>query len=293
MLGRGSHRCGAGSFVGKRVKNQEATYRNQAAQRVLSVLDSFSGRMEPVSPSELGNALGMSKNMIHRALALLEEEGLICRSAATNTYLLGPRILTFAVSSDDLADDINVICRPSMERMAELTGESVFLGIIVGRNRVVIDKIEGTGRRVAHSQRGLAVPLHVSKASRVLLAQLTDEEIIAYLKEARPLAEYTDLFADSATETTEDIWEDLRAIRAQGYIAWVGQQQYGGSYIAFPVLDGEHRPHAVMSLGGPAERFPPEQIERLKPELLEIMDKLQARTRLVPAAPIFLGPART
>lgn len=273
------------------MKSEKATYRNQAAQRVLTVLDAFSGRIDPVSPAELGMALGMSKNMIHRALTLLEQEGLIIRTVAGNAYQLGPRVLRFSTTDDDQEDDINVICRPYMEQLADLTDESVFLGIIVGRNRVVIDKIEGVGRRVAHSQRGLAVPLHVSKASRVLLAYLSDQEIDAYLQAARPLAEYADLFAASATETLDDVWNDVREIRAQGYISWVSTQQYGGTYIAFPVLDAEDRPHGVISVGGPSERFTVDVVAKALPRMQELMTQLRTRSRLLPAAAPMM-PAR-
>jgi DNA-binding IclR family transcriptional regulator len=270
------------------VKNDQTAYRNQAALRVLSVLDAFSGRIDPVSAGELGALLGMSKNMIHRALTLLEEEGLIVRAAAGNAYQLGPRVLGFSTFDDEQEDDVNAICRPYMESLAELTHESVFLGIIVGHNRVVIDKIEGVGRRVAHNQRGLAVPLHVSKASRVLLAYLTDREITAYLDAARPLADYADLFAASANETFDDVWKDVRDIRAQGFISWVSIQQYGGTYIAFPVLDAENRPHAVISVGGPSERFTIDVIAQYLSRMRDLMDQLRARSRLLPAAPPML-----
>lgn len=266
-------------------KTEPATYRNQAAQRVLNVLDAFSERVEPVTPSELSSELGMSKNMIHRALVLLEDEGLVVRTHAGNSYQIGPRVLTFSTEEDDEEDDVVAIARPYMEQIAELTDESVFLGIIVGRNRVVIDKIEGTGRRVAHSQRGLAVPLHVGQASRMLLAHLSDEEIKAYLRVARPLAEYGDLFAAAATETNEHVWADIRTIRDNGYIEWRSPQQYGGAYIAFPVLDSDNRSQAVISVGAPLERMSEERMEELRPRLQRIMADLNRRSHLLPPLP--------
>jgi DNA-binding IclR family transcriptional regulator len=274
-----------GLLIAKIKRSETTTYRNQAAQRVLTVLDAFSSKAEAVSTAELCKSLGMSNNMVHRALALLEEEGLIMRAATGQAYQLGPRVLTFASSDADQSDDINDVCRPYMETLHELTGESIFLGIMVGRNRVVIDKIEGTGRRIAHSQRGLAVPLHVSKTSRVLLAYLPNAEIEAYLRAAHPLSEYSDLFVDASHETNKDVWNDIRVIRQQGYIAWRNPQQYGGSYIAFPVLDGESRPHAVISVGAPIERLTPEQLERFLPRMVQIMASLHVRTRLLPAPP--------
>jgi DNA-binding IclR family transcriptional regulator len=229
--------------------------------------------------------------MIYRGLTLLEEEGMIVRAEAGNSYVIGPRVLTFSSSDDEEIDDVVAISRPFIEKLAALTGESVFLGIIVGRNRVIIDKIEGTGRRVAHSQRGLAVPLHVSKASRVLLAHLSEGEIEEYLRTAPPLAGFAHLFPASATETEEDVWSDIRRVRADGYIAWNTPEPYGTAYIAFPVLDGENRPQAVISIGAPEERMSEERREALRPQLTRIVGDLNRRTRLLPGLPA-LAPAQ-
>jgi DNA-binding IclR family transcriptional regulator len=265
----------------------KTTYRNQAAQRVLIVLDTFAGVDKPLSVAELVRMLGMSRNMIDRVLTVLGDEGYITRDKSGKLFQLGPRILSFA-SPETEDHDINALCRPYMEMLHELTGESVFLMIIVGRNRVTVDKIEGTGRRIAHSERGLAVPLHVGKASRVLLAHLSDSQIKSYLQTAKPLSEFRNLFTDTAGDSVDSVWDDIHAIRRDGYIAWRSPQQYGGSYLAFPVLDHEDRPHAVITIGAPIERFPPERVAELLPRIRQIMAQLQIRARLQPAAPILV-----
>jgi DNA-binding IclR family transcriptional regulator len=276
--------------IAKTTKPGKPTYRNQAAQRVLKVLDAFSGRSAPVSAPELCKTLKMTKNMVHRALTLLEAEGLVIRNETEQMYELGPRVLTFANAIAQDSDDIYDISRPYMEMLHNLTGESIFLGIIVGRNRVVIDKIEATGRRIAHSQRGLAVPLHVGKQSRVLLAFLSDAEIEAYLRTAQPLSEFSNLFVDAAHETHADVWRDIRVAREQGYIAWHNPRQWGGgTYVSFAVLDGEQRPHAVISVGAPMERLSPKDLDRLLPQMLQIMSKLRMHTKLLAAPTFSLG----
>ena len=240
-------------------------------------------------PFELGGRLGMSNNMIHRALVVLEAEGFVIRAAGAKGYQLGPKILTFAAGLDDESDDVSAICRPYLEELSALSGESVFLGIIVGNNRVLIDKIEGSGRRVAHSQRGLAVPLHVGKASRVLLAHLTDAEIESYLRTARPLREYAHLFRAAAEETLDHVWADIAAARAQGFLSWRSQHEFGAVYVAFPVLDSEGRPQALITVAGPAERMSPDRMEGLIPAIMKIAQKVNARTYLLPPVPPLLS----
>ena len=64
-------------------------YRNQAAQRVLTVLAAFVGRAAPCGVSELSRALGMNKNMVHRALTTLTEQGYLARDVSGQRYQLG------------------------------------------------------------------------------------------------------------------------------------------------------------------------------------------------------------
>src|SRR5437016_14025616 len=158
-----------------------APYRNQATQRVLTVLLALSDAPQPRGVSGLARTLGMNKNMVHRALSTLIAAGYATRDAAGELYQPGPRCL--ALTPDNGSDaDIIALARPILERLHALTGARVYVSVIVGRTRVTVDDIQAEGTRVLRSRRGAPVPLHCTKMSRVLLAQLTDEEIAEYLR---------------------------------------------------------------------------------------------------------------
>ena len=267
---------------------EPARYRNQAAQRVLAVLSAL-GDAASHGVSELARRLGMSKNMVHRALATLESEGYAIRDAGGERYALGFRILT--LHADDEAFDIRAVCRPALEQLHALTGESVFLSIIVGGARVNVDWIEARGRRVSHGQRGRAVPLHCTRISRALLACLSDDEIDAYLAAAAPLDRYDAIFPETADATVADIWADIARLRRDGCITWRNPQQYSAGYIAFPILDAAGRPHALVTVGGPLERFGPARVEELAPAIRAILLPLQQRCRRFPAAAVIVDGA--
>lgn len=269
----------------------EARYRNQATQRVLAVLSAFVGHDQVHGVSELARALGTNKNMVHRALTTLTEAGYLARAADGERYQLGPRILELQGGEAD-EFDIRALCRPFLEQLYALTGESVFLSIIVGPSRVNIDWIEARGRRVGNSLRGRAVPLHCTRMSRVLLACLGDREIVAYLDAAQPLDRYDAIFPETANATLEEIWSDVRRVRRDGYLTWRNPQQYSSAYIGFPILDGAGRPHALVTIGGPMERFTADRIKAELPRMLAILEPLRQQGRLVPAVPVLMpeGP---
>jgi DNA-binding IclR family transcriptional regulator len=261
-------------------------YRNQAAQRVLAVLSCFAGPERDLGVTELALRLGMNKNMVHRALTTLADQGWVTRAADRARYQLGWRVLTLA--GDDEAFDVRAFARPALEELHALTAESVFLSIIVGRARVNVDWIEARGRRVSASQRGRSVPLHCTTMSRALLACLDDREIAAYLAGAAPLTRWDEMFPETAGMMAQDVWDDVARLRRDGFITWRNPQQYGANYIAFPLLDGAGRPHALITVGGPRERFGPERIAGLMAPIAAILAPLRQHARHVAAAPVIV-----
>jgi DNA-binding IclR family transcriptional regulator len=251
-----------------------SSYRNQASQRVLHLLAMFVGPQETRGVSELSRATGMNKNMVHRALTTLLEAGHVVRDASGERYQLGYRILDLHVGGDVL--DLRALCRPTLERLHTLTGESVFLSIIVGGNRVNVDWIEGQGRRVSFGQRGRSVPLHCTKMSRLLLAYLSDAEIEEYLASAAPLDQLDALFPDAGVTTAESVWADIRQMRGADHITWRSAKQFGATYVAFPVPGVDGRLHAIVTIGGPMERFDPERAAALD-EIKSTIDRLRQR----------------
>lgn len=262
-------------------------YRNQATQRVLAVLSAFIGRDQIHGVSALARALGMNKNMVHRALTTLAGEGYLTRDPGGRRYQLGYRVLEL-MNGDADEFDIGALCRPFLEQLHALTGESVYLSIIVGRSRVNIDGIEARGRRVAHNQRGRAVPLHCNRMSRVLLAYLSDAEIEDYIRLESPLDSYAAYFPETANETPASLWEDINRIRRNGHIIWRNPQRYSAAYATFPILDNAGRPHAIITIGGPLERFSMERAEALLPAMRATLEPLVQQCRLFPAGPVFL-----
>ena len=85
-------------------------YRNQATQRVLTVLLALADAPGPRGVSELSRALRMNKNMVHRALSTLVATGYAARDLSGELYQPGPRLLS-------LAPNVSVcipLCQPSL-----------------------------------------------------------------------------------------------------------------------------------------------------------------------------------
>ena len=265
-----------------------ASAANVSTVRVLAVLSRFIGATRALGVTEISQDLGMTKNMVHRALTTLVRNGYLVRDAGGSRYELGVGVLQFLDPSAP-EPDIRAICQPYLRALQRLSGESVFLSIVVGRNRVNVDSIEAPGRIVTHAVRGRAVPLHLTETSRVLLACLTDEEVGEYIRLASPLTRAP----APGVIAPERLWKDIRTIRRNGYALGHGERRFSerrveATYLAFPVLDAAGRPHAALTIGGPRERFDISAAEALLPGARRIVEDANRQARLIPARPVYL-----
>ena len=249
---------------------------NKATTSVLAVLSAFAADVDSFNAAELSLKLGMSGNMVRRALLTLADQGYLMRDPGAARYRLGLRVLE--LQDPSFSDpDLRTLCGPYLMSLQEMTGETVRLAVRSGDSIVIVDG--AVSRRHLASRVGLGAmfPLHVSPASRVILAHLSDEEIEAYLARNVPLKART-----GATITDPDkLRADVRCTREQGYALGYGDGSAGAASVAFPVLaDGGL--HGSLVVVGPEERFR-ERLAELLPALQAVVGEMNLRTQVYPA----------
>lgn len=255
---------------------------NKSTTRVLGVLSVFAERPDVAyGVTELSRRLGMTKNMVFRALKTLAEEGYLVQGAEDSRYALGYRI--FELCSANLeVPDIRALCAPFLRRLHELTGETVMLSIPVGHNSVVIDGIEGRGPLLSRVTHGRPIPLHAGPGSRAILSFLSDGEIGRYLAAKSPLVKLT----PTTIVDRERLREEIALVRKRGYALGYRDNLTGVTGVAFPVLDADGRPQGAVSVGGPEDQFSDAQLAGVVPAIARIVGELNQRSRLLHLGPI-------
>ncbi|MBY6114882.1 IclR family transcriptional regulator [Mameliella alba] len=251
---------------------------NKATQRVLMVLESFVGQTEPLGASELSRRLDMSRNMVHRALVTLAEEGLLHKHGDTGRYHLSYNLARLQ-NTEVPAPDFRTIARPFLEELKELTGETVILSIRSGDVQVVLDGIEGDGSVALRVKLGRALPLHVSVASRAILAAMSDEDVEDYLSRNAPLRAYT----DKTLTRPAAIRKEVAQVREVGHAISFGDFNQSTAAIGFALPDVYGKPHGAVVVGGPVERLPRDWEDSLLPGMREIVDRLRTIAALYEA----------
>jgi DNA-binding IclR family transcriptional regulator len=155
---------------------------NKATGRVLVVLSRLAEGAGSYGVTELSRELGMTKNMVYRALSTLLRHGYVVRDRSGSRYQLGPGVLALAGGG---LPDLNLpeFTTPYMRRLREIAGETVTLAVPWGRNAVTVAGVRGRGVVARRIPLGRIMPLHISPASRAMLAAFPDAAIDEYLEQ--------------------------------------------------------------------------------------------------------------
>lgn len=249
---------------------------NKASARILRVFSAFAqAGQKTLGISELSRTLGMTKNMVFRALTTLAEEGLVVRDQG-GRYCLGYRVFDLCSPGLEIPD-IRSLCAPFLRRIHEMTGETVMLSIAVGYNSVVVDGIEGRGPVLSRVTHGRPIPLHAGPGSRALLAFRRDEEIRRYIDARSPLVRVT----PTTIVDPDALWAEVRLVRERGYALGYRDNLSGVTGVAFPVFDANGQVQGAVSVGGPEDQFDDATLASFIPDIAESVAQLNQRSRLL------------
>ena len=219
----------------------------QAVDRAAALLVAVLAAPEPVSFTALTADSGLPKSTLSRLLSSLERNGLIERGP-DGSVMPGPRITDYALSLRP-EDDLVRLAQPHLDRLAELTGETVNLAIPLGGEVRQIAQVDSTYLLGAVNWLDRPVPFHCSALGRVFLAYG------APLPAGR-LARFTDRTITS--RATLD--RALDQVRADGYAVVDSELEPGLVAIAAPIRSADASVVAAVSVSGPPLRLGRQEI---------------------------------
>jgi DNA-binding IclR family transcriptional regulator len=144
----------------------------------------------------------------------------------------------------------------------QATGETVHLGILDGREAVVIDKIDSFRSIRMASSIGFRSPLHCTGVGKVLSASMPSSKRAALWKE-QDLRRYTpNTITDPLALETQ-----LKVIAAQGYALDLEEKEQGLRCVAAPIRDHTGNTVAAISVSAPSNRMTEESL----PEIVRVV----------------------
>lgn len=218
-------------------------------ERALDALSLFAESESPsLGVTEIAQALGLSKAVVHRILASFRAKGFVELDETTRRYSLGPRILFLGLTYLDRIDIVSV-ARIAMAELCTATNETATLSLRSGGTRVYVDQVNPTRDVKMTVSLGLPYPLHAGASSKAFLAFLPPPELDAYL--AGPLPSLT----SRTVVDPRKLRRELQRIREAGFAQSFGERMDGAGAVAAPVFGRDGLPAGVISVCGPVERF--------------------------------------
>ncbi|MST33556.1 helix-turn-helix domain-containing protein [Acidimicrobiaceae bacterium USS-CC1] len=223
----------------------------QAVDRAARLLTEIVDRAEPVTFSELAASSGLAKSTTSRLLLALERNGLVARDEA-GAYRAGELFARYGSRTGGLAD-LAIVARPHLERLGELTGETVNLGVEQSGGVQQIAQVDSPYVLGAANWVGRLVPLHCTALGKVLLAHGAAQLPPGRLER---LTERT-ITSRSALDA------ELEEVRRRGWAVTDEELEPGLVAVAAPVSDDRGVVVAALSVTGPTARVTPGRVREL------------------------------
>jgi DNA-binding IclR family transcriptional regulator len=204
---------------------------------------------------------------VTRTLHTLADGGLVEQG---ESWTLGYELVRLARAADPYRGLIEA-ARPVLARLRDTTDESALLALIRGRPGIEIVLQLDPNRHVGvASWVGVDVPLYASAAGKLALAELTDDELSAWL-DANPPTGFTEsTIADPAAVAAE-----LARVRRNGWAELVDELEHGLTSLAVPVHAPDGELVAAVGISGPTFRLGRTRRRQLLEELRRAAAELE------------------
>ncbi|WP_225833166.1 IclR family transcriptional regulator [Streptomyces sp. NK08204] len=203
-----------------------------------------------VSVSELARQLDRDRSQLSRMLTAMTAEEFVGRDDISGGVT--PHWRLYAAARDLTAHRLRTDGLTVLEGMAAETGESCYLGILVGDTTVTIAERVPPGSRQLGSWIGRPYPAYCSDCGQALLSDADDDEVAAVFARTE--------FVRHGPNTPTDLDDFLRRLeltRRRGYSVVDEEAEPGLYSVAVPVRDFTGEVVAAVQVVGPRRRLEP------------------------------------
>ena len=222
--------------------------RTQSLTRALALLRAVEQYGQRASTADLARATELAPATAGRLLATLEDAGFATRSAGG--WSIGPELVRLG----QRADPHRAMARraqPVLDGLAAGAAESAMLAIPrPGPAVEVIAQADGPRLLGLTNWIGRSIAVHASAAGKLVLAELPDRAITAWIARERP-ARLTPRTLVGRT----DLLREIERVRAQGWAEIDEESEPGLASIAVGVRDDDQALLAIVGFSGPRDRL--------------------------------------
>lgn len=226
----------------------------------------------PRSASALGRETRIPRATVARTLWTLADAGLV--EETDDGWVLGYELVRLARAADPDAGLIR-LARPLLVELRDATGESALLGVPRDPTSFeIVLQLDGPHLVGVASWVGEKVPLYVSAAGKLMLAELDPETLETWLR-ATPRSAFT-----ARTIVVADaLRREVAAVRRSGFAELVDELEDGLTSLSAPVRAENGELVAMVGVSGPTARLSRVRRAASRDTILRAARELEERLR--------------
>ncbi len=233
-----------------------------AVKRTLDILEILAKEGSTLSLKEITERSGLARPTAHRLLQTLMTRGYV-EQDSTRAYSIGRAALALAGSMLSRLEPARA-ARPPLERLRQLTPETIHFAVLAGSDAVYVEKIDGRRAYRMASEIGQHMPLHCTAIGKAILAFLTPERRAELLR-GPELQRRT---ANTITKP-EALELELAEVRRRGFAIDDEENEHEIRCVGAPVLDARGEAFAGVSVSAHSSQFSNEVALLTAPSVVE------------------------
>lgn len=250
---------GAALAVEEKVEAQAVRERSgvQSLERAFGILTQVARSSQGISLAELSKKVGLHNSTTFHLVRTMVELGIVRQAKDTKRYHLGRFVFALAANSSSEVELVATVT-PFLEELARTTGETCHFGFRVGTEVMIGAKVAGGGAFQLVERTGGARPMNCTALGKVLLADLSDEELEHHFATVEPVAATPRAIVDR-----DQLRREIEQVRQVGIGYDDAEFNTEVRCLAAPVRDFSGRCIGALGLSGPIWRITLQRLHEL------------------------------
>ena len=226
-----------------------------ALDRAIDIIEFLGKTGEPATLSQISRTLDLPKNSVFRITQTLLSRGYLIRNKEME-FSLSSKFIRIA-SQQGARMSLPELANSEMEKLRNLTKETIQLGVLNGREGVIIHQIEGLQPLRIVVDIGLRFLLYCNAPGKMLLAHMPLQQ----RKEAIESMKLERLTGTTITDK-QKLHQECERIIDKGYSTDFAEADEGIHCIAGPIFNPDLTLAGTLWITGPAKRLPRNQFSK-------------------------------
>lgn len=251
-------------------------------ERTLAILELLAGTGRGLALAELARQMSLPKSSAHCLLLTLERGGYVYRKERTGRYVLGLKLFglaNMALSGLKMREQAT----PFLRALVQRTHLTAHMAILEQGEIILVERIEAPESFPLATWIGKRMDMHCTALGKVLAASLGEEELDKLVRR-RPLLRHN----DNTIVSPRKLKEELARVRQLGFAVDDEEEEIGERCIGVPVLDGNGRTLAAISITGSTSQITgdnitqyTEHVKRTAADISAIQEGVSSERRTV------------